>query len=57
MNNLPISKIYFTNFCNALTFQKLLTCRSHISVVERYDVNKQHTPPLTQRKLRVERVS
>ena len=32
MNNLVISKIYFTEFHNVFAFQKLLTCRSHLSV-------------------------
>ena len=32
MNNLLIFKIYFTEFCNISAFQKVLTCRSHLSV-------------------------
>ena len=32
MNNLVISKIYFTEFHSVFGFQKLLTCRSHLSV-------------------------
>ena len=32
INNLLISKIYFTEFHKVFTFQKLLTCGSHVSV-------------------------
>ena len=32
MNNLMISKYYFTEFHNVFAFQKLLSCRNHISI-------------------------
>ena len=33
MNNLLMSRIFFTETHNVFTFQKLLSCRSHISVL------------------------
>ena len=66
------SKIYFTWFHDVFSFQKLLTCRSHMLIKfnkrkfflwnvrnnGRSDMNKQNTHTLnTQRKITLERVS
>ena len=71
MNNLLISKIYFTKFHIVSGFQKLRTYVESTFLLIRFNktkffpcsmkqkavVNKQNTPPLTQRKIRLESVS